>query len=112
MSSKAMSSSSPETPVALQLSQSSVMSDKSRAAMAVGGVVLRSVEAAQLFEFSPDAMVLVDATGRIKLVNNQTEKMFGYRREELVGEPAEKLIPERFRSMHVQHRTRYSTAAH
>jgi protein-histidine pros-kinase len=45
-------------------------------------------------------MVLVDRKGRIVLANTQAEKMFGYGREELVGEPVEKLMPERFRKGH------------
>ena len=57
-------------------------------------------------------MVLVDRHGRIAVVNTQTEKLFGYGREELVGEPVEKLMPERFRNGHLAHRSRYSMAPH
>src|SRR5262245_59620155 len=45
-----------------------------------------------LFESAPDAMVLADDQDRILLVNAQTEQLFGYRQEELVGERVEKLI--------------------
>ncbi|MFD7874061.1 PAS domain S-box protein [Streptomyces sp. NPDC059766] len=61
-----------------------------------------------LLEAAPDAMVIVDDTGVIKLVNAQTEALFGYRREELLGHPVELLIPERFRSQHTQHRGGYT----
>jgi PAS domain-containing protein len=46
-----------------------------------------SVDASWLFGSAPDAMLIVDGQGRIASVNAQAEKMFGYRREELVGEP-------------------------
>lgn len=42
-------------------------------------------------------MVIVDASGRVTLVNAQAEKLFGYKREELLGKPVENLMPDRFR---------------
>jgi PAS domain S-box-containing protein len=60
-----------------------------------------------LMESAPDAMVIVGAQGRIVLVNRQTEQMFGYDRGELLGQPVEVLIPEKFRSRHAAHRTGY-----
>jgi PAS domain S-box-containing protein len=61
----------------------------------------------QLLDTAPDAMVVVDADERISLVNLQTEKLFGYARAELVGQPLELLIPERFRAAHAGHLGRY-----
>jgi diguanylate cyclase (GGDEF)-like protein/PAS domain S-box-containing protein len=49
-----------------------------------------------LMEAAPDAMVVVDEGGAIVLVNLQTEKQFGYRRDELLGEPVKRIIPEGF----------------
>ncbi len=64
----------------------------------------------KLFEFSPDAIVVSDHQGRIIEVNAQVEQFFGYSRSELLGQLIEILIPERFRTTHLGHRTDY--AAH
>jgi PAS domain S-box-containing protein len=62
---------------------------------------------ASLLETAPDAMVIVDDRGRIVLVNQQTEQLFGYRRSELLGQPVELLVPERLRDEHRQDREHY-----
>lgn len=63
-----------------------------------------------LVESAPDAIVVVDGRGSIVLVNAQTERLFGYRRTELLGKPIETLVPERFRVGHVAQRSAYFTA--
>jgi PAS domain S-box-containing protein len=63
-----------------------------------------------LLEHSPDAIVIAKEDGKIVLVNEQAEKLFGYSREELLGEPVEILMPERFRSTHHGHRAGYASA--
>lgn len=60
-----------------------------------------------LLEFAPDAIVVVDGVGGIRLINSQAEKMFGYDRGELVGKPIEILLPDRFGAAHSGHRGRY-----
>jgi PAS domain S-box-containing protein len=65
-----------------------------------------------LLEVAPDAVVTVDELGKIVMVNAQTEKLFGYQRHELLGEPVEKLIPERVRREHSHHRQGYSAEPH
>jgi PAS domain S-box-containing protein len=60
-----------------------------------------------LLESAPDAMMIVSQVGLIIVANSQTEKLFGYAREELLGQPVELLIPERFRGSHADHRTNY-----
>src|ERR1700752_1541591 len=60
-----------------------------------------------LLESAPDAMVIVDQAGIIFLVNSQTEKLFGYPREELLGHSIDTLVPPRFRANHPGHRDGY-----
>ncbi len=60
-----------------------------------------------LLDSAPDAMVTVDSQGRMKLVNAQLEKLFGYTREELLGQSIEILIPPRFRHHHPRYRTSF-----
>jgi PAS domain S-box-containing protein len=60
-----------------------------------------------LLDSAPDAMVVVDATATIVLVNRQAEAAFGYSRDELLGQPIEILVPERFRGAHVDHRSKF-----
>ncbi len=65
-----------------------------------------------LLESAPDAMVIVNGEGKIVLVNSQTEKLFGYTREELIGEAVEMLVPLRRRQRHVEHRIAYMANPH
>lgn len=60
-----------------------------------------------LLESAPDAMVIVDAGGRIVLVNTQTERLFGWARKDMLGQPIEMLVPERLRDAHPMHRSRF-----
>jgi diguanylate cyclase (GGDEF)-like protein/PAS domain S-box-containing protein len=87
------------------------------AILAVMGLVLAAAVAgrkreAERFglavESAPNAMVMMDRQGKIVLVNSHTMKMFGYKREELVGQSVELLVPERFRGRHPEHRTEFS----
>lgn len=64
----------------------------------------------QLLESAPDAIVIVGRDGRIVLVNGMTEQLLGYQRSELVGQPVERLLPERFRPTHGDHRNAYYAA--
>jgi formate hydrogenlyase transcriptional activator len=61
-----------------------------------------------LFENSPDAVLVSDPEGRILEANARIDKLFGYKREELIGQSVEVLIPERFRRVHPDHRAKYA----
>ena len=65
-----------------------------------------------LLEYAPDATVIVDANGIISVVNAQAERLFGYYREELIGEPVEMLVPVRSRTPHVKERKTYTADPH
>ena len=55
-------------------------------------------------EATSDAMVGVDHAGVIRFVNRQTELLFGYDRDDLIGAPLETLVPESLRPVHKMHR--------
>ena len=61
-----------------------------------------------ILEAAPDAMVVVDPDGRITLVNARTEMLFGYEREQMLGQSVEMLIPDRFRDSHANHRRAFT----
>ncbi|MBI1991804.1 MAG: PAS domain S-box protein [Candidatus Omnitrophica bacterium] len=60
-----------------------------------------------IIEAAPNEMIMVDREGKITLVNRQTETLFGYTREELLGQRIEVLVPERYRANHPGHRQRF-----
>lgn len=63
-----------------------------------------------LLDAAADAVVGIDNRGQIVLVNAQTEELFGYRRDELLGQPVEILLPDRLRDTHLLHRNDYHAA--
>lgn len=69
-------------------------------------IALPAIE--QLFDLSPDAILVTDVQGHIRAANHPAEAMFGYGPGELVGQPIESLVPERFRGDHPGHREDYN----
>jgi two-component system NtrC family sensor kinase len=65
-----------------------------------------------LLEAAPDAILIVDATGRIVMPNSQAERVFGYDRAELIGQPVELLLPQELLAAHVRHRADYLAEPH
>lgn len=61
----------------------------------------------RLFDSAPDALLLTNEAGTITAINKQSEALFGYRREELVGQSVELLVPEELRAGHGSHREQY-----
>jgi PAS domain S-box-containing protein len=64
----------------------------------------------QMFEAAPDGMLMVGRDGTIVLANARMESLFGYAIEEMLGQPVEMLVPERFRTQHPAHRNRFFAA--
>jgi PAS domain S-box-containing protein len=75
--------------------------------LATGLLTEREERFRLVVEASPNAIVLVDSHGRIAMVNRQTEQMFGYERQELLGQTVEKLLPQDQREGHVDLRRGY-----
>lgn len=61
-----------------------------------------------LFDAAPDATLLVNADGHIEWLNAQAEKLFGYQRAEMLGQSIELLVPQRFRTSHMEHRREFT----
>jgi PAS domain S-box-containing protein len=64
-------------------------------------------QARALFEAASEGVVVVDRGGQILSVNGKTEELFGYARSELIGQPVELLLPDRYRGAHPRHRVEY-----
>jgi len=60
-----------------------------------------------LLESAPDGIVVIDTNGKIAIVNGQAEKLFGYSRTEMIGQPIEILVPDRYKEKHVAYRDGY-----
>src|SRR5688572_13347629 len=75
----------------------------SQPANTIGGVSYLTT----IIDSVPTAVVVVDQAGKIVLVNTETERLFGYSREELLGARIDVLVPERFRGSHPAHRAEF-----
>ncbi|MBZ5729102.1 MAG: PAS domain S-box protein [Acidobacteriia bacterium] len=70
------------------------------------------VDLERVVEFAPDAVLIIGGHGQILLANAAAERVFGYPREELLGQSVEMLVPERFRQAHMVDRGRYGSDPH
>ena len=70
--------------------------------------MLSSALVRSVLDSLPDAMVIIDSTGRILFANHQVFELFGYANDDIVGGPVELLVPERFRGRHIGHRRTYA----
>ena len=73
--------------------------------------MLSSALLASVLESAPDAIVIVDAAGRILFASRRITALCGYRPDEIVGQGIERLLPERYREAHLRHRSRYGLNA-
>lgn len=78
--------------------------EPSPAQPAGNGCLMSETSFRQVVEWAPTAMILVDAAGSVVLMNAQAERVFGYAREELVGQPVELLVPMQFAGAHPDNR--------
>ena len=108
-----------EFPIAISLSPAdtdegtlviAAIRDVTRAKQAEKELRDRETRFRALLEAAPDAIVIADTQGRIELVNAQTERLFGYPRDRLIGQPIEILVPERIRRGHVAYRDAFIAA--
>jgi PAS domain S-box-containing protein len=85
------------------------ISRRARQRLELGLVAHRSADTRfrAVVESAPSGMVMIDRAGTITLVNRETERLFGYAREEILGQPIERLVPERFRRGHPAFRTKF-----
>ena len=70
--------------------------------------MLSSALVRSVLDSLPDAMIIIDASGKVLFANHQVTELFGHAIEEIVGQPIETLLPERFRQRHVGHRIGYT----
>jgi PAS domain S-box-containing protein len=97
-----------------EISLSAIGTDQGRfVSAAVRDVTARKqaeAEVRDLLDAAPDAVVVVDGDGVIRRVNRQTEALFGYAREDLVGQQVEMLVPDTVKAAHPRLRTTYAAS--
>jgi PAS domain S-box-containing protein len=97
-----------ENRVAARTAELSAANDQLRAEVASRNRSERNFRG--LTEAAPDALIVIDGTGRITKVNAEAERMFGYARDEMLGRDVQLIVPERFRALHRARRQLYGDA--
>ncbi|HEX6290073.1 MAG TPA: PAS domain S-box protein [Herpetosiphonaceae bacterium] len=94
--------------------QAAQPSDHAQAELSMNRVEIAAVQQLQaeptfqaLLHAAPDAIVIVDHMGRVVVANQVAESIFGYTQHELLGQPIELLMPDRFHTLHLKHRAAY-----
>jgi len=82
----------------------------SRSTAAAIPFMLSSALVRSVLDSLPDAMVIIDSAGTILFANHQVSELFGHAQQDIVGQPVEMLLPERFRVRHVEHRVRFTSS--
>ncbi len=88
----------------------SLESPETHVSPSAASIQITSTGLLQFLDISPDALITVNQTGTIVMVNRQTEALFGYPREDLLGQQLELLLPHRFREAHTVHQEHYFSA--
>ena len=100
-----------EFPVEISLSPMKIMEEEEVLVIAaIRDITKQKKEESKfigLLESAPDAMIITSSDGEILMVNAQTERIFGFTRDEIIGKKVEHLVPQRFHHMHTSHRDGY-----
>ncbi len=98
----------PQIPILLKLPSPWQLEKKNQELQRVNQRLIEAENHARsILEAAPDAIIMIDSYGHITLANDQVNRLFGYQKNELIGEKIERLIPERYQASHINYRINY-----